>query len=147
MHKYAVAALVALSVSLVGASVTYPDRGTVWIAPDTVEAPQVQAANDTLIATEWVQRVLDSWDGTVRYYCISSYASWPHFLFLRHIRETDPQRRCEIGEPVLIQGPVCPDAPLAADGADFVLVECGLRVFRRYDRGVGLPRGQRGGVT
>jgi hypothetical protein len=84
-----------------------------------------------------VQAVFDGWTEASamppRYFCITSYARWPNFLFIRHLEPTTPAERCTpASTPVFVIGPVCPPA-LNGGEAAFVLVECALRVFQTYE--------------
>lgn len=99
-----------------------------------VPVPQDSLGGDTLLASPWIQNTFDNWRGTpVRFWCITSYASWPHFLFVRHMYETSADAKCATGIPVFVMAPECPVGGITAPEVPFIIVECGDRRFRRYD--------------
>ena len=109
----------------------------------TTPPPNVAGVpSDTLGASAHVQvGVFNQWSaaGTPRFYCITSYAQWPSYTFVRHLAETTTEKRCQPGEPVFVQLSECPAPGAIPAGIPFVLIECGLRLFRQYENTVNKP--------
>lgn len=101
--------------------------------PPPAFAPQT-LGGDTLLASPWLQeRTMRVWTKEKRAaYCITSFAMWPRFYFLRHMT-TAKGPECPGETPLFVQGQ-CPEEVRPKSKPAFVVVQCGPNVFRLYHR-------------
>lgn len=85
---------------------------------------------DTLLASPWIRQTWAAGKRTT--YCISSYAVWPRFYFLRHMTPAK-DAQCPGKTPMFVQGS-CTKEVRPKGKPLFVIVQCGQNTFRLYFR-------------
>jgi len=107
--------------------------------------PMIQPAmNDTLIASPWVQEVLNDWKpDSERFFCVARMAEWENVVFILDLRETTAAEKCNGPEIIFAQLSVCPDVGTKFAGPQrYTIIECGPWVFKKYRTlgGIGQPK-------
>jgi len=90
--------------------------------------------NDTLLASEWVQAIIDDWrpDRSL-FFCLVRHAEWETLTFILDLRETSAEEKCSGPQPVFAQLPTCPPMGTKFAGTQrYIIVQCGPGVIRKY---------------
>lgn len=99
----------------------------------TLETPNavIVVNSDTLDASPEINAIVAAWNPTeLRAYCVTSFAEWPGWVYLRHVSEAHTTA-CEGTVMGLAQLPECLSPQQLAEVPPMILIQCGPRVFQR----------------